>query len=188
MNKLLLIALLTVMPVVTRSQVSMHDVVRKMPTTQAPYLTENNLLDLVDFKEAGMKAEVHNALEGVSELLTLTDRYADLQLNAAHRMELLLLDVTEPVDSCQQLVCVVNTYGEDVRESIIDFYSLSWRQLDASRYVSSLPAGMFTATLDEQSQQLVVTPSNYLDRPANEDQQSVTYLPIYLKWINNIFK
>ena len=134
-----------------------------------------------------MKAEVQNALGGKRELLTLTDQLAILQLNAAHRMEMRLLDVTIPVDSCQQLIAVIHTYGSDVQESKIHFYSLRWRELPAAEYIV-LPQEMLTATFDEHKPKLSITISNYLDVPAMEEQKPLEKSSKNLKWLNNFFK
>ena len=134
-----------------------------------------------------MKAELQNALGGKSELVTLTDQLAVLQLNAAHSMELRLLDVTVPVDSCQQLVGVVHTYGSDVKQSRIQFFSLRWRELPTADYIS-LPQEMFTAAFDQQRPELNITISNYLDSPAMEEQKTIEKSSINLKWLNNFFK
>ena len=165
----------------------MRDVLKTMPDAIVPYLTENNRLDCIDFKEANMKAEVQNALGGKSELVTLNDHLAVLQLNAAHRMEMRLLDVTVPVDSCLQLVGVIHTYGTDVQQSKIQFYSLRWRELPTADYIS-LPQEMFTATFDQARPELNITISNYFDTPAMEEQKPLDKSSINLKWSNDFFK
>lgn len=169
------------------AQVKMRDVLRTMPESLVPYLTENNRLDMIDFHEANMQAEVKNLLEGKSELLSLSDAFAAFALNEAHRMEIRLLDVTEPIDSCQQILCVVDTYGTDVRESTVCFFSLSWQELPTNKFVK-LPKAMFTAALDEQQPTLTITLSDYPERPAMEEQKVAQNLPINLKWSNDFFK
>ena len=182
-----LLNILLLLTCATQAQVSMRDVLKSMPDTIVPYLTENNRLDCIDFKEAKMKAEVQNALGGKSELVTLTDQLAVLQLNAAHRMELRLLDVSLPIDSCQQLIGVVHTYGSEVKQSRIQFFSLRWRELPTADYIS-LPQEMFTATFDQQRPELNMTFSNYLDSPAMEEQKPLEKSSTNLKWSNNFFK
>lgn len=178
----------------TFAHITMGEVLKSMPDTLVPYLTGNNRLDMIDFKEARMKAEVRNAQEGRSELVTLTDRYADLVLNEAHRMQLRLLDVVPAVDSCQYVICIVDTYGTEARESTIRFFSLTWRQLDAAQFVTLPPhfasptVSVFTAELHEDTEELTLTPSSYYDRPAMEEQQTERIIPIKLKWTSNFFK
>ena len=68
-KKGLSLALLLLLTVPAIAQQKMRDVISTMPDSLAPYLTENNRLDMIDFKEANMKAEVHNAFEGKTELM-----------------------------------------------------------------------------------------------------------------------
>lgn len=171
------------------AQVKMHDVLRSMPDSIVPYLSTTNRLDCIDFKEAGMKAEVHNALDGKSELLSLTDCQAVFQLNEAHCMQLQLLATNIPVDSCSQVLCVVDTYGKDFHESSIRFFSLGWHQLPTGNYVD-VPQYAFTAEISSMKEytELTLTPSDYMERPALEEQKPIEILPTKLKWRNNFFK
>ncbi len=168
------------------AQVRMHDILRTIPEIIVPYLSENNRLDCIDFKEADMKAEVRNTLDGTSELLVLHDKYAVFQLNAAHRMELRLLPTTVQVDSCDQVICVVDTYGEEAKESRVLFYSIRWQPQLTTAYVA-LPTDPFIASLDEQEETLLVTPSGYLEKPATKEQDTVKYVSTKLKWEDNFF-
>ena len=179
--------MLVIQACAVQAQVRMIDVFKSMPDSMLPYLTENNRLDCIDFKEAKMKAEVQNSLSGKSELITLNAQYAALQLNAAHRMEMRLLDTTIPIDNSLQIIGVIHTYGIDIQESKVQFYSLLWRELPVTEYVT-LPQEMFTATFDENQSQLHITPFNYFDQPATEEQKTTEKLLMNLKWSQNIFK
>lgn len=186
-KKGLSLALLLLLTVPAIAQQKMCDVISTMPDSLIPYLSENNRLDMIDFKEANMKAEVHNALEGKTELMVLTDSYASITLNEAHRLQLRLLDVAAPVDSCQQILCVVDTYGRDIHDSSVRFFSLRWRQLPTDRYVS-LPATTFTAELSDQQPTLLLNVLDYLDAPATEEQKRSEGLQTNLKWTDDTFK
>lgn len=168
------------------AQATMADVLRHMPDSIVPYLTENNRLDCIDFKDSNMDAVVRNSLEGKSELKVLSGRYADFQLNESHRMQLRLLDVTEPVDGARQIICLVHTLGTDIRQSRVEFFTFRWQPLDTKRFVA-LPEYLFTASLDEQQEVLTITPSDYFDKPAMEDQKQLEILSISLKWQNDFF-
>ena len=85
----------------------MRDVIKQMPDTLVPYLKQNALLDFIDFKDSGMKAEVSNDFGGKSQLVELTDDFALLTLNSASQIQMRLLDVKEPVDSANQIICMV---------------------------------------------------------------------------------
>ena len=170
------------------AQTSMSQVFKQMPDSVVPYLSENNKLDLIDFLDSNMKAEVHNQLEGKTELLSLTEHAAVLQLNEATRLDFRLLDVAEPVDSANQILCLISTYGSDIRDSQLTFYSAGWRKLDAAPYIT-LPAEMFTASFsdDEKQPVLTLTMAHPLDRPANEEQKPLKETLTNLKWNDKTF-
>ena len=127
-------------------------------------------------------------LEGKTELQKLTERTAVLQLNEATRLDLRLLDVSEPVDSASQIVCLISTYGTDVRDSQLTFYSIHWRQLETSKFIT-LPDEMFTASFSEDEKQPVLTLnlSHQLDFPANEEQKPIVKMLANLKCNGKIF-
>lgn len=169
------------------AQTKMSQVLKLMPDTIVPYLSENNKLDLIDFMDSNMKAEVRNQFEGKTELTLLTDDFASLTLNEATQLDMRLLTVSEPVDSASQIICLVSTYGSDARDSEIDFYSLKWRKLDATKYIQH-PAQIFTAQLDSQQAQMVLTISNFTERPANEEQKETEKMSFSLNWDGKRFK
>ncbi len=163
------------------SQTAMRDVLKQMPDSIVPYLTENNRLDFIDFFDSNMKAEVTNTMGGKSEMQKLTDDFLYIHLNEASSLEMRLLDVTEPVDSIKRIVCLVRTYGSDIRESTVAFYSIKWYLLPTNCYVQ-LPEGIFVAKLGEQEPTLTITPVCQLDAPANEEQNVITKPSTILKW------
>ena len=187
MRRILLAALFFV-ALDSSAQTPMRQVLKEMPDTIVPYLSENNKLDLIDFHDSKMKAEVHNQLDGKTELLTLTERSAVLQLSEASRLDLRLLDVAEPVDSASQVVCLVRTLGTDVRESRVVFYSVHWRQLPTAQYVT-LPAEMFTASFSDDERQPVLTlrMAHQLDYPATDEQKPIGESITNLKWNSKTF-
>ena len=181
------LAILALSWVVTgAAQVTMRDVLRQLPDTLVPYLKENARLDFIDFIESNMKAEVSNILEGKSELTKLTDHYAMLSLTQTSKLEMRLLDTTEEVDSAHQLLCIVRSYGTDICESVVDFYSLRWNKLPTADRVS-LPEEMFLATLGEQEATLSIRPQCRIDAPAIEGQEELVKSSIILKWNGKTF-
>lgn len=164
-----------------QAQVTMRDMLQQMPDTLLPYLKANARLDFIDFIDSNMKAVVSNGLEGKSELVKLTDVYAKLALTQASQMEMRLLDTTEEVDSARQVLCVVCTYGSDIRESTVEFYSVRWRKLSVADRVG-VPSGMFIAALGDQEPTLSLRPECRLDAPANEEQEELSEPSIILKW------
>jgi len=163
------------------AQTTIRDVLKAMPDSVVPYLTENNRLDMIDFMDTHMDAVVTNALGGKSQLLALTDQYASIRLSESSEVAMRLLDVSAPVDSAQQVLCLVRTYGSDIRESTVAFYSLSWRLLPTADYFVQ-PDEMFVATLGNEAPTLTLSQKPYFDAPLKEEQEKIEEVLITLKW------
>lgn len=116
------------------------DVFKNMPDSLMPYLSANSRLDMIDFMEAGMRAEVTNLLQGDSEMTLLTADSLSIRMSEVLTIDLQLAGVAEPVDSSMFVVRMVRTYtiNEHQTESIVDIYSTVWRHLSSERIVSSL--------------------------------------------------
>lgn len=166
---------------------TMSQVFKQMPANIVPYLSENNRLDMIDFIDSKMKAEVRNLYEGKSEMLRMSDDYARLALSEGSLMEMRLLDVSQPVDSTKKILCVVRTYGAVFKDSQVEFYSSKWRKLNTKQYVT-LPDWMFTASLDEHEPTLTLASSSLLDKPASEEQKEVNKKLTTFKWEDGLFK
>ena len=178
----LLFAVLLLLAHGAYGQTTMSEALKSMPDSLMPYLTHNNRLDCIDFCEANMKAEVRNVFEGKSELLQLTSNYALFRLNDASSVECCLLDAEE-----QQLICMIQSYGTDLRESVISFYTTSWQQLPTELYLS-VPYEQYAARYDAEKMLLTLEGNNYLNRPAMEEQKEEVKVQIKFKWTQNGFK
>jgi hypothetical protein len=181
MRKLFIYLFLLLVAGASAQEASMREAFKQMPDTLIPYLTANNRLDFIDFIDSKMNAEVANTLGGKSRMLQLTDRYAALSLNEASSIAMRLLPVAEPVDSACQIICLVRTYGKDVQESTVSFYSMKWRPLQASDYLPPID-DMVVATLNDETTTMTLTPVCKLDAPANEEQKEITKPSTNLKW------
>ena len=117
------------------AQPKMRDIFLQMPNSMLPYLTENNKLDFIDFIDSNMDAVVTNELGGKSQMLELSDKHLTLKVSASAIIKMHLMPVNEPVDSCNQVICMLTTYGQDIKESKLEVFSVHWRPLDAERYV-----------------------------------------------------
>ena len=114
-----------------KAQTTMRKVFSEMPDSLMPYLTKNNRLDLIDFFESSMKAEVTNNLDGHSQLTALTTDSLSLQLSAALRIDMLLLPVKNVIDdSLTHVVCVFSKYGVTpaIHQTVVRYYSPQWQQ------------------------------------------------------------
>lgn len=104
---------------------------REMPDSLLPTLAKNDRLDMVDFMESNMKAEVLNRIGGVSEMKVLTDDSLSVRVSDALTVTLLLVSPLETVDSCSQIICFVRTYGIDksMLQSVTSFYTTHWYKI-----------------------------------------------------------
>lgn len=168
--------------------VNMRDVLKSMPDSIIPLLAENNRLDFIDFMESGMKAEVTNVLQGKSSMTELDDHYTKILLTESSVVEMILLETQTPVDSVNQVLCVVKTFGTDLKESTVDFYSVKGRRLKTVDYMVCPNADMWVATWNKQEAVMNITLVNSLNPPANEEQKSTVKQLTNLKWEGDILK
>ena len=185
--KIFFIVLSLFLTCVAEAQVKMRDVIKQMPDTLVPYLNQNARLDFIDFIDSGMKAEVNNDMGGKSQLTELTDVFASFTLNPASQIQLRLLDVDEAIDDAHQIICMVRTYGDDIRESTIYFYSVQWNLLPSAKRIV-LPSYMYHIVLSSQAPELTVEREIRLDMPANEEQKPIDKTLICFKWDGKAFK
>lgn len=175
------------------AQTTVRDLLKSMPDSLIPYLSENNRLDMIDFMESDMDAVVTNSLGGKSQLLKLTDQYASIKLSEASSVAMRLLDVSTPVDSLSQILCLVRTYGSDIRESSIEFYSLAWRPLPTAIYFSK-PSYMFSAMLNDEEPKLILRQEMHADKMGmedkeeTEDKEGTEEVLTILKWSDGFVK
>ncbi len=183
MRKLLMIGtLLSLLCAPCEAQQKMRDVFLQMPDSLLPYLTENNRLDFLDFMDSKMKAAVQNSLGGKSEMLSLSDDSLSLQVSPSLHVVMRLFPVIEAVDSCQQVVCMISTYGTDAPESKVELYSVLWNPIDVSAHLS-LPREPYTATfMKEPSAGLSLRQANHLDVIAYEEQKKELPWLKYIEW------
>lgn len=110
----------------------METVFRQMPDSLIPCLSENNRLDMIDFVNSHMKAQVTNLLGGNSEMLAMTRDSLSVRVSDGLTVRMLLLKPTEMIDSCEQVVCFAQTFGIDSLSlsTQMDYYTPQWQKLD----------------------------------------------------------
>ena len=126
-----------VLAVASMAAMADSDVLRtlfaEMPDSIIPYLTRNDRLDLMDFMDSNMKAEVSNSLGGKSQMTKLTPDTISIQLTEVSKIDFYLvqLPAVAPIDSCTHAIMVVRTVGlaEGYTETETEFYSCHWRCL-----------------------------------------------------------
>lgn len=107
------------------AQTLMRNLFVNIPDSIFPLLTRNNRLDMIDFYDNQMSAQVTNRLDGKSELKKLSDKYLCLQMTSANREEMLLLTKSDSI----QIVLLLSTFMSPMAESSFCFYTTDWRVL-----------------------------------------------------------
>lgn len=137
----LLAICLTITTITSAQDLLMRDVFSSMPDTIFTYLTRNNRLDMIDFSESNMKAEIDNSLGGKSRLDTLTSNYLHLTLNESAIVEMKLLKSNRLLDdTTKTIVCMATTYSNS--ETCIEFYTSKWHSIsiplnyDAKQFIA----------------------------------------------------
>jgi len=128
-------------PAITSAQdFTMASLFKAMPDSLMPYLSHNNRLDMVDFMEAKMKAEVTNELEGTSMMTFLSSDSLSLQPSDVLRVDMKMLSSSAPADSAHVFVQVWRSYvlNEKQAERIVDVYTSAWQHVSSQVEQSSL--------------------------------------------------
>lgn len=119
--------------VVDTLYMAIADCFREIPDSLLPTLSRNNRLDMLDFMESKMKAEVTNRLGGKSEMTSLTDSTLSIQMSNALKVDMLLLTPESPADTnSEEVICMIETFGSDSLslDSKVRFFTLSWELLN----------------------------------------------------------
>lgn len=135
--------------IASAQDVTMKDVFASMPDSIFPYLSHNNRLDMIDFRESGMKAVIDNSLGGKSTLDTLTADYLHLSLNEATTVEMKLVESDRLLDdTTKTIVCLSTTFSG--MESNMEFYTSKWHKLpiNINSYRQGLTARPDTMSID----------------------------------------
>ena len=119
---LLILALFTTDPCVSAN---MKDIWLSMPDSIIPYLDKNLRLQFLDYESLHVNTTVTNKLHGESKLDTLTSDFIRIQLSQSSSIEIKRL----PYAAGDSILCVIKTYGTDMKESQIAFYKQQWDTL-----------------------------------------------------------
>lgn len=133
MNKLTttLLCLLVFLSNINSQNMHMAELFKQMPDSLIPYLTTNNKLDMLDFIDAGMEAKVNNKFDGESILCELDSTYLRLKLNTSVEVEMKLLSSSNILnDSTKHLICLVTTYGDLIKESVLNLFTSKWNSIE----------------------------------------------------------
>ena len=129
------LAVLSVMFTFAQQRPTAAAVFKTMPDSLLPVLSLTNRLDMIDFMEAQMKAEVTNLLEGSSEMTALTDDSLSIRMDTVLRVDMVLR-----TEADSTIICLRRTYkiNECQMEIVENDYTTTWHPLAKSRVSSSL--------------------------------------------------
>lgn len=94
----------------------------EMPESIVPLLSENNRLDMVDFIDSKMRAEVRNRFDGVSVMDTLGTDFLHCTMTKKSSIDMQLL-INASGDT---LIAVVNTVSVPQKISTLRVYNRQW--------------------------------------------------------------
>lgn len=166
------VVLLLSLPACARN---MHDLLREMPDSLLPSLTKNNRLDLVDFAESKMTAEVTNIFGEKVRLDTLTTDFLHLTLSDVSSVELKMKSAdTSLPDSADAVVCMVETVSG---ESCVRLFTSKWTLL--KQIELPVPPLHFadSLSLEERSNIAVIYESALLKASLSPDDNTLTVTP-----------
>lgn len=96
-----------------------------MPNKIFPYLSSNNLKDLVDLQKAGKTPIVDNLLKGKTELTEFTDSYIALKMSPNSTADMKLL----PINDTIPMIAITKTITGRASDSQIYFYTSTWNKI-----------------------------------------------------------
>lgn len=143
---------LTMLIVMTSQAKDIREIWLSMPDSLIMYLDKNKRIEMVDYIDMKVKAEVKNTLEGMSVMDTLTHDFLQVTLNEASTLQMRIL----PTENGDTVFCLVRTFSGPQAESEVYIYAQDWqknRQLSfsPSSFISK-PDTMTDAAFDELRQ------------------------------------
>lgn len=163
---------------VSGQTVTVRDVFKLMPDSLLPCLTQNNKLDLLDFVDSKMDADVKNKLDEHTRLTRLTDSFMHIDVSEASTIELRLLKPTAMLpDTADAVVCFAQTLGGDNGETVVNLYTSKWHLLETIEL--SLPPLVLPDTLNEEKKaELNGLSDNMMAKATlSEDAETLTVTP-----------
>ena len=182
-----IVCLLLVFAAVQVQAKSIREVWTAMPDSMIPYLTKTLRLEMLDFTDMGVRADVKNVFGGVSEMDTLTADYLKVTLNVSSELQMKML----PVQGSDSVVCVVRTYMGPVAESIVSVYSQDWtliRTLDFTAAMETDEESLLSACLSAEDNTLFLKKEKILASKEDKEAGKDVVKQTTVKWDGETFK
>ena len=156
MKKLLFIALVTFFANISQAK-DIREIWLSMPDSVITYLNKNKRIEMVDYIDMKVRADVKNALEGTSLMDTLTHDFLQVTLNEACTLQMRTL----PSEDGDTLFCLVKSFKGPQTESEISIFNQDWQKnKDITPLSTSLiakPDTMSTTTFNDLQRLLDVS-------------------------------
>ena len=156
MKKLLFIALVTFFANISQAK-DIREIWLSMPDSVITYLNKNKRIEMVDYIDMKVRADVKNALEGTSVMDTLTHDFLQVTLNEACTLQMRTL----PSEEGDTLFCLVKSFKGPQTESEITIFNQGWQKIkDITPLSTSLiakPDTMSTTTFNDLQRLLDVS-------------------------------
>ncbi|MCM1313506.1 MAG: DUF3256 family protein [Bacteroides sp.] len=137
---------------------NMRDLIKEMPDSVMPLLTHNNRLDMIDYLDSNMKAEISNRFGGQSEMVVITDDYVDIKVSEQSEVAFKLLPFGD-----DNIICMIHTCQSVADDSRIKFYSAQWKQLPGESFFSQPSSDDFLLKPDTLSESEFQSVRNKID-------------------------
>lgn len=131
MKKYILASFIVLTFIVSVQAQTASEVFTKMPISLMLSLSNSSRLDLLDMQKAGKAAIIKNEFGDSCSIEQLADDYLQLK-SGTSSTEIILL----PMINDSKVVCLIQTECAPICDSRIEFYSTSWKQLDAKAFIN----------------------------------------------------
>ena len=160
--------MLALLVVATSQAKDIREIWLSMPDSLILYLDKNKRIEMVDYVDMQVRADVKNAFQGTSVMDTLTHDFLQVTLNDACTLQMRTL----PTEDGDTVFCLVKTFRGPQAESEVCIYRQDWQKTRQLTFPPESfvvkPDTMSTATFDDLKRMidvLIVSASLSVDAP-----------------------
>ena len=209
MKRQFLIAFWLFVAILPMSAQTLTEAWTSMPDSLLPHLEQASRARLIELANAGLTAEVDNKLHGKSRLDTLCQNFLQLTVSEGQTVQMKLLPTRQAEGQGRDsVICLVQTFKGPAAESRVRVFTRQWALLSDTCYreksllvkpdtlsadsyqqlLERIPLVMWEATLQADSDELLLTPSLPLMFVEEKEKMKPLLLQRNLKWNGEIFK
>lgn len=144
-----LIMMLVMLSCMASQAKNIREIWLSMPDSLISYLDKNKRIEMVDYIDMKVRADVKNSLEGSSVMDTLTHDFLQVTLNEACTLQMRIL----PTENGDTVFCLAKTLRGPLAESETSIYNQDWQKIKAldfsSQELIEKPDTMSAITFEE---------------------------------------